>query len=100
MNNETNNTSSIISKVWNFANVLRDVGVGYGDYLVDFESENFISPADALITYTGLRVDYVLTNPPFGKKSSMTFTNETGEQEREDLVYIVKIFGLQRATSN
>jgi len=100
MNNETNNTSSIISKVWNFANVLRDVGVGYGDYLVDFESENFISSADALITYTGLRVDYVLTNPPFGKKSSMTFTNETGEQEGEDLVYIVKIFGLQRATSN
>jgi len=53
----------------------------------DFESENFISPADALVSDTGLRVDYVLTNPPFGKKSSMTFTNEEGEQEREDLVY-------------
>jgi type I restriction enzyme M protein len=25
--------STIISKVWNFANVLRDDGVGYGDYL-------------------------------------------------------------------
>jgi type I restriction enzyme M protein len=25
--------SNIISKVWNFANVLRDDGVGYGDYL-------------------------------------------------------------------
>ncbi len=24
-------------------------------------------------------VDYVLTNPPFGKKSSMTFTNEAGD---------------------
>ncbi len=53
----------------------------------DFESENFISPTDALVSDTGLRVDYVLTNPPFGKKSSMTFTNEEGEQEREDLVY-------------
>lgn len=53
----------------------------------DFESENFISPADALVSDTGLRVDYVLTNPPFGKKSSMTFTNEAGEQEKEDLVY-------------
>jgi type I restriction enzyme M protein len=31
--------------------------------------------------------DYVLANPPFGKKSSMTFTNEDGEQEKEDLVY-------------
>lgn len=33
------------------------------------------------------RVDYVLTNPPFGKKSSITFTNEENEQEEEDLVY-------------
>ncbi len=53
----------------------------------DFDSDNFISPADALISDTGLRVDYVLTNPPFGKKSSMTFTNEEGEQDSEDLTY-------------
>jgi type I restriction enzyme M protein len=32
-------------------------------------------------------VDYVLANPPFGKKSSMTFTNEEGEQERDELTY-------------
>ena len=53
----------------------------------DFESDNFLSPADALISDTGLRVDYVLANPPFGKKSSMTFTNEEGEQDSEDLTY-------------
>jgi type I restriction enzyme M protein len=34
-----------------------------------------------------IRVDYVLANPPFGKKSSMTITNETGEQEKQDLSY-------------
>ena len=45
----------------------------------DFESENFISPADALISDSGLRVDYVLANPPFGRKSSMTATIEEGE---------------------
>jgi len=28
----SNNTSSIVSKVWSFCNPLRDVGVGYGDY--------------------------------------------------------------------
>ena len=39
------------------------------------------------MTDPGYRVDYVLTNPPFGKKSSLTFTNEEGEQEEEDLVY-------------
>ena len=39
------------------------------------------------MTDPGYRVDYVLTNPPFGKKSSITMTNEEGEEEEEDLVY-------------
>lgn len=46
-----------------------------------------ITLGDALLTDPGYRVDYVLTNPPFGKKSAITFTNEEGEQEEEDLVY-------------
>jgi len=46
-----------------------------------------ITRADSLLADPGDRFDYVLTNPPFGKKSSMTFTNEQGEQEQEDLVY-------------
>ena len=50
-------------------------------------SENFINPADALVSDSGLRFDYVLANPPFGKKSSMTFTNDEGEQDTEDLTY-------------
>ena len=53
----------------------------------DIDSENFISPTDALIADDGQRFDYVLANPPFGKKSSQTFTNEEGEQEKEDLTY-------------
>jgi type I restriction enzyme M protein len=53
----------------------------------DIDVETFILSTDSLIADTGLRVDYVLTNPPFGKKSSMTFTNEEGEQEKEDLTY-------------
>lgn len=46
-----------------------------------------VSCGDSLLTDPGYRVDYVLTNPPFGKKSSLTFTNEEGEQEEEDLIY-------------
>lgn len=46
-----------------------------------------VAQGDSLLTDPGYRVDYVLTNPPFGKKSSLTFTNEEGEQEEEDLVY-------------
>lgn len=53
----------------------------------DIDSESFISPADALIAPPPQRYDYVLANPPFGKKSSQTFTNEAGEQEKEDLTY-------------
>ena len=54
----------------------------------DIDSENvMISPNDSLIAASEKRYDYVLANPPFGKKSSMTFTNEVGEQEKEDLTY-------------
>lgn len=53
----------------------------------EIDGETFISPNDALIADEGIRVDYVLANPPFGKKSSMTITNEEGEQEKQDLNY-------------
>lgn len=53
----------------------------------DLDGQVPVKHNDALLSDPGERFDYVLTNPPFGKKSSMTFTNEEGEQEREDLVY-------------
>ncbi|HHE37846.1 MAG TPA: SAM-dependent DNA methyltransferase, partial [Candidatus Cloacimonetes bacterium] len=53
----------------------------------EIDGESFISSTDALIADTGKRYDYVLANPPFGKKSSMTFTNEAGEQKKDTLVY-------------
>jgi type I restriction enzyme M protein len=53
----------------------------------EIDGETFISSADALVADEGRRFDYVLANPPFGKKSSMTITNEAGEQEKQDLVY-------------
>ena len=53
----------------------------------DIDSNPPITRNDALLSDPGERFDYVMTNPPFGKKSSMTFTNDEGEQETEDLVY-------------
>jgi len=53
----------------------------------DLDGTPPITRADSLIADPGQRFDFILTNPPFGKKSSMTFTNEQGEQEQEDLVY-------------
>src|SRR5439155_15437303 len=43
---------------------------------------------DALKADPGERFDLVLTNPPFGRKSSITFVNTEGEAEREDLVVV------------
>jgi len=43
---------------------------------------------DALKADPGERFDMVLTNPPFGRKSSMTFVNAEGDAEREDLVVV------------
>lgn len=53
----------------------------------DMASEPTVSPTDALISSPADTFDYVLANPPFGKKSSMTFTNAEGEQETDDLTY-------------
>lgn len=50
-------------------------------------STAMISSNDSLVADTSERFDYVLTNPPFGKKSSMSFTNEEGEQEKQELTY-------------
>lgn len=46
-----------------------------------------ITRDDALIKDPGVRFDYVLTNPPFGKKSSIVSTNEEGKVESDDLEY-------------
>jgi len=53
----------------------------------EIDGESFINPNDALIADDGERYDYVLANPPFGKKSSMSFTNEQGDIVKEDLSY-------------
>lgn len=53
----------------------------------EIDGDSAVSSNDALIAPPVHTVDMVLANPPFGKKSSMTFTNEEGEQEKDDLTY-------------
>ena len=53
----------------------------------EIDGDSMISPNDALLAPGGETYDIVLANPPFGRKSSMSFTNEAGEQEAEDLTY-------------
>ncbi len=51
------------------------------------DGEPSVARADALLTEPPQTFDYVLANPPFGKKSSMTFTNAEGEDDRDALTY-------------
>lgn len=55
-------------------------GIGGEDYVP-------VVVQDALAADTGERFDMVLTNPPFGKKSSITITNEEGKEDKEGLLY-------------
>ena len=41
---------------------------------------------DSLRSVPGNHYDMVLTNPPFGRKSALTFVNAEGESERESLI--------------
>jgi type I restriction enzyme M protein len=54
--------------------------------------ETMIRPDDSLRSHPGVNFDMVLTNPPFGKKSSLTFVNGGGEQTRESLVVLREDF--------
>jgi Type I restriction-modification system methyltransferase subunit len=71
-----------------------DLKTGFGrKWLQDFlasrqAGESPIEVGDALISEPpGDRFDMVLTNPPFGKKSSITIVNGEGKADRESLIY-------------
>ena len=53
----------------------------------EIDGDSSVSSNDALVAASPQTYDYVLANPPFGKKSSMSFTNEEGEQEKDELTY-------------
>jgi type I restriction enzyme M protein len=52
------------------------------------DADSPIAVDDSLKGDPGDRYEMVLTNPPFGKKSSMTVVNIDGQTEREDLVIV------------
>src|SRR5437764_913621 len=54
----------------------------------DENADSPIRVEDSLRADPGDRFEMVLTNPPFGKKSSMTIINAEGESEKESLVVV------------
>ncbi|MBN2015620.1 SAM-dependent DNA methyltransferase [Candidatus Dojkabacteria bacterium] len=55
---------------------------GIGD-----EDDVPVMVADSLRSDPGLRFDIVMTNPPFGKKSSVTIMNGDGKAKKEQVTY-------------
>ncbi|TDB48385.1 HsdM family class I SAM-dependent methyltransferase [Photorhabdus khanii] len=53
----------------------------------NIDGEPGVERADALLNKPSQLVDYVLANPPFGKKSSITITNADGEEDKDNLTY-------------
>tara|TARA_R110002072_G_scaffold185761_3_gene342675 strand:- start:164 stop:1654 length:1491 start_codon:yes stop_codon:yes gene_type:complete len=53
---------------------------------------------DSLVSDSGDRFDYVITNPPFGTKGGVTVTNESGKTETQKFVYNRQDFW--KSTSN
>jgi type I restriction enzyme M protein len=49
--------------------------------------ESPITVGDSLVADPGERYDMILTNPPFGKKSSITIVNGAGKATKDSLVY-------------
>ena len=54
---------------------------------IDADPCPITSGADSLASLPGERFSMVLTNPPFGKKSSIAVVNDEGELEKEDIAY-------------
>lgn len=65
---------------------------------MDEDAEPPIKTGDSLAANPGRRFDVILTNPPFGKKSSITVLNERGERERQSLRIVREDFYV--STSN
>jgi type I restriction enzyme M protein len=57
-------------------------GIGHPD------GDSLITVDDALRSEPSAKFEMVLTNPPFGKKSSYTVVNDEGETEREEQTYL------------
>jgi type I restriction enzyme M protein len=62
--------------------------------------ESPIAVADSLAGDPGARFDMVLTNPPFGKKSSVNVVTDDGDAKRETHSYVREGFWGSTSNSN
>lgn len=66
----------------------------------DIDHDNNISSADALIAPTDVRYDYVLANPPFGKRAVKPLPTKKANRKKKTSPTTARTFGQPPATSN
>ena len=81
----SNESATIVQKLWNFCNVLRDDGVSYGDYVEQLTYLLFLKLADEQ------------TKPPLNKSSAIpagldweSLLNESGAELETQYVKILQ----------
>ena len=57
------NSASIVSKVWNYAHVLKNAGVGYGDYVEQITYLLFLKLAEEMTELGAGPADLNVTQP-------------------------------------
>ena len=57
------------------------------------QRQHYISPNDSLIAASETRYDYVLANPPFGKKSSRPLPTKKANRKKKTSPTTARIFG-------
>jgi type I restriction-modification system DNA methylase subunit len=66
----------------------------------DIDSDNFISPADALIAQSPDKYDYILANPPFGKRAAKPLPMKKVSRRKRTSLTTVRTSGLLPPISN
>jgi len=87
----TGESSTIVQRVWNYCNVLRDDGVSYGDYVEQLTYLLFLKMADEQ------------TKPPFNKPSTIpkgldwqSLLQKDGEELEAHYMHILKTLGSEK----
>ena len=66
-----NDSSAIVSKVWNYAHVLKNAGVGYGDYVEQITYLLFLKLADEILVFEQGRITARGDHPTLMQSSSL-----------------------------
>ena len=87
------NASTLVQKLWNYCNVLRDDGMGYGDYVEQLTFLLFLKMADER------------TRPPYSQKSIVpaayawpTLVAPDGDELFDHYRHVLEVLGQQKGT--